>query len=142
MNILAVRDRVASILNEAEGEDQYVVIYAAGLVPEDWPNELTNRSQLAPYWFADQKQAMARNRHQLWPEDPGMASSLIVAKTLKTNLGRPNQKGEIVLRKHSVILVQLTVNGQSVRPDLQNKQITYIKPVKKPVDIDAIAPAV
>ncbi len=139
MSILSVRDRVSAILNEA-AEDNYVTLYAAGLVPVDWVPELNSRSRLAPYWYLDQKKAMSFNRHQIWPEDPGTASAFIIAKTLKTNVIKPDSTGKVYLRKHSVILVQMTVDGTSRRADLQGKQMTYVKKVKPPVDIDAIAP--
>lgn len=126
------------ILEADEPQDKYTVLYAAGLVNDEWIKELNNRSRLAPYWFLDQKVAMQNSRKQIWLEDPGTASVLMVAKTFNSNVMAPDKLGKVYLRRPSIILVQMTANGQPVRDDLKGAKITHIAEVKPPVDIDAL----
>lgn len=137
MSILSVRDRVSSILKEDE-EPAYTTLYIAGLVNAEWVAELNNRSRLAPFWYTDQKKAMSFSRRQIWLEDPGTASILIVVRTPTANVMPPDPDGKVMLRRPGVVLVQMIVDGKPVHKELQGKQITPMKVVKPPVDIDAL----
>lgn len=140
MSILHVRQTIEQILAEADTAPESVTIYAAGKVPADWAEGLNNRSLLAPEWFLSSKEAIVHQNAQIFPETPGPVSVLIIATTLKINIGAKNRYGAYHLRRDAVVLVSIMSHGKQIRPDLWGKKITRLVDTSKKVDIDGLGP--